>query len=397
MKKVIYDRCIKKQEGVVLLWSMLAISLLILVVSFLTVIVLMEISQSRQIDRSSQAYMAAEAGYERAINYARNEQTTGGAKVDQCTDSKVEGGTYVCNVKYTFEVVKSAAGEVPANSYDANPHRHCDNSTSKVDYCFYAEGVSGDSIRKLDGTVSNIGPNQSKAVDFNTSDPVTLDKPIGKINLSPSGLGSAPPVPTNRNFYFYRGKISKITDVNGGKAVFGLGFTADGSTDYGIGAFLDTSGGSRTLSLTGVRITGASPYLTLPANTNPSISLGSEDEITFTLEYRRGASDISERTVSLQVNKVDKSCLGLVTASYTSLDPDYSVKSIDVLSTGVPYGFFNYGGTVSGFTDPEAPKRSKSSGSTDFDQLTVFDYDIPAAGYSNSEIYFKDLLFQIYE
>lgn len=372
---MIRNKHLKNEEGVVLLWAVLVTSLLALVVSFLTVIIIAEMRQSLQIDKSAQAYMAAEAGYERAINYAKNEQETNGAK-SGCTDSE---GDDTCDVKYEFQTVEASPS--PGTDYDDSPMRQC-ISTSNVDYCFYTKGISGGSIRKLDGTVKIIPAEQSEAVDFGDSS-ITIkeDNPVGTIDILPQTL------PANPNFFFYRGVVSGINTISDTEEyVFGLGFKESSPKKEGIGIKINKPGDKVLMTLVGVEVDTGIVTIDLSDDPIEIDTTASSNEIIITIEYRRGSTDPSKHTVSLQINekKLDetKPCLGLITAVYNA----------NILGGGipsVPKAFFNYGGTGSLYT--RAPEIDSAS-----QQLKVYASKQQAPG-NDDHILFKDPLLQIYE
>lgn len=137
---------ISYREGSVILWTMLFLSLFFLTISTVAVVTILEIRQSSKIDSSSEAYLLAEAGADRAKNFANN-----GEAVSKT--GTIDGNQYV------FEVVKADAGT--AQPFD---NRTCDNTSSPNNkYCYFSQATVGSIRRKIDGAREEIPILQGKA------------------------------------------------------------------------------------------------------------------------------------------------------------------------------------------------------------------------------------------
>lgn len=145
-----------KENGSVILWTMMFMSLFLLTISAVAIVTIAEIRQATKINSSTEAYLLAEAGSERAKNYANKDRT--GSKT-----AKMNGN------EYSFQVAKSPAG-TSAGQYDTPP-RPCDNSTGEtVKYCYFSQASVGQIRRKIDGFKANNDPRHSKGVNLLAND-----------------------------------------------------------------------------------------------------------------------------------------------------------------------------------------------------------------------------------
>jgi hypothetical protein len=158
MKKII-NKVIQNEKGSALLWTMMFLAIFLLISSTVAVITIAEIRQSSKIDSSTEAYLLAEVGAERAKNFINAGKETDGQQTGEMSDK---------GHSYTFEVVKVTG---TTKQYD-NPLRDCialdtndDDSINADDtnYCYYSEATAGSIKRKIDGEKEDIPIDQGKS------------------------------------------------------------------------------------------------------------------------------------------------------------------------------------------------------------------------------------------
>ena len=279
---------INSEKGSVLLWTMMFIALFFLTVSTVAVITILEIRQSTKIDSSTEAYLLAEAGVERAKNYANSGQETGGSET-----GIIDGD------EYTFWVVKAVKSGTTA-IYD-NPPRPCNNISSDVDtfnYCYYSQADVGSIRRKIDGERKEVPTNQGKS--FLQGLPVaTLDE-YNMLDITPvSGAITSP-----QKFYL-KWEVENINDIPDESLCtssrsnlcfsFGLFESGVGSLDANI---------KKSGTNTAVYLTGNTPATQSYTQTVeiPSSSTTAYFEMTY---YVGG-------TTILKVSDSNKECLGVL-------------------------------------------------------------------------------------
>lgn len=312
----------KNKQGSVLLWTTMFVSLFFIIASTTTVLTISEIRQSAKIDSSTEAYLLAEAGAERANNYASAGMGTGGTKT-----GTIGGSTNT----YTFQVVKAPAFYDNAKTCDAlDTNNDGSINTDDANYCYYSQAIVGSIRRKIDGKKKDINLDQGKTIDLNNTS--TVFNPTygaaGLINLTPV---SVPPSPET---FTYSVNIEKITSLSGDTSVTGLADIGGLSTNkkairifrerdkiwLGVGYLNSTSGVYAGLSAT--------------SNVSKSIST-SVNDIRAILIYKKGSPDPRQNTITLRLIDVDtQSCLGFLVMSNSD--------DIEILGDMSPfYAFFS--------------------------------------------------------
>lgn len=335
-------RFLKNEKGSVMLFSILLMTLFFVIISSLVVITVGEMRQTTQIEDSSSAYLAAEAGFERAQNYVKN--TTEVNNVGEVNRQKLRDGAKAPT--YEFQVKKAAAGA----TYDGG--RKCDNTiTNPADpeykggenlfYCFFSLGRSGTTIRKLDGVTKIRRIEQGVVIDFSTYVAPPSTQPdiytawpwdtsypnVKFLNITPAepktntftlvGEIITQNMATSESYYF--GLLDKETVGMNREGVGVRVYRVAGDSK----ARIELIGLTRTTTLTVILGNG-----NIPSNNTTISSLS--DKVTFTLTYRRSATDSNNHTVTLQVNDTSSgTCLGVKTTKFSqnifSSDPFYAV------------------------------------------------------------------------
>ncbi len=310
----------KNNQGNVLIFTILVITILFVVMSSLSVLMISELRQSGQIEDSASAYLAAEAGAERALNYANNHTEI--TKINQPLSAPPN------QPKYSFEVKKAGAGAVLG---DGTP---CDTSSDPhLYYCFYSEGYSGSGkiVRKLNGFTRINDVSQTTPFDFSAFFSGTRTCAHDSYNNSWQLYPSAPneqvslmdvtPCDPRNDMVVLSGQINVITDP---PADYYFGLLDNGSGDRkGIGLHIYNKNADNWIELTGTTINTdcSPPQIThdnhdIPTGSGNPIKITPTNSIRFVLTYRRAASDPNAHTVTLQVNDANKAhspCLGVRT------------------------------------------------------------------------------------
>ncbi|RJO62023.1 hypothetical protein C4544_00785 [candidate division WS5 bacterium] len=306
---------LKNEEGSALLWTMMFVMIFFLIASTTTVISIIEARQSSKIDSSSEAYILAEAGAERARKYAEAGEETGGEKTGIIG---AEG-----NREYIFEVVKASPGAT--TKYDKNLKDCTAGATNK--YCYFSQATVGNIRRKIDGERSDISLNQGKTIDL--YDTATTFNPVfgpsKLINMTPTNL------PSSQNSFSYNVTIEKVTGSGGTTSRTGIIDMGGSSTNkkninifrtptqvYLSLGYIDSTSGSYT------NISGSS-YLYKNIAT-------SVNDIRANLTYKKGTNP----SVILRLFDVENNtCLGVLVMSDTD-----DTRALGDIS---PYYSFFYG------------------------------------------------------
>lgn len=308
------NKIIKNERGTVLLWTMMFMALFFLTVSSVAVTTILEIRQSTKIDSSTAAYLLAEAGAERAKNYADS------GNVTIPISGRIGGSTNT----YQFQVTKALAGQTTA--YD-DPIRYCVNtSVSSTKYCYYSQGTVGNSIRrKIDGSRSDIPLSQGKTIDLYSTAGFSPTYGItGLLNMTPSG--------TSPTTFTYNVTIEKITSASGNTSNTGIVDTGGDTNKKVIRIFRETN--KIWLGLGYINSTGGGGYTGYSASSNISQTISTSiNDIRATLVYRKGASDLKQNTVTLKLVDVStEQCLGVLTLN--------NITEMETLGNISPYYAF---------------------------------------------------------
>ncbi len=343
----------QNNRGNVLIFTILVVVILFVIMSSLSVLMISEIRQSGQIEDSANAYLAAEAGSERALNYA-NHRTP-------IYETNQRLGAAANSPTYSFEVKEATAGGSLSDG------TRCDTNTDpNLYYCFYSEGYSGSGkiVRKLSGYTRINSINQTTAVDFST---YPTQPPWSLFPSSPSQTVSlmdiTPPDPRHDTLVL-SGQIEGL-NVPSADHYFGLLDSGSGlGNRKGIGMHVYNSGGQNMIKLIGTTIDtdvappAYTPYdngeiASGPGTGNPiSIPINPGEKISFVLTYRRAASDPWANTATLQVNDItdpnhthNYPCLGITTSVFSDRIFSYAPFYAYFLSPG---SYKPRGGTAGG-------------------------------------------------
>ncbi len=301
---------LKNESGTVLLWSTLYITLFFLVIGTVTTILISEIKQTRQLDSSVEAYMAAESGEERARNYASANPgqavTKTGQKVAVSSDQEL------ANVTYDFQVGGSGS---PYDS-SVSPARTC------VDwqYCYYSEGKVGNIRRKIDGGVSDDGYVSKWTNLYNSATTITNNE----IDLTTSPDPPSISISATAKYIIFSGDISGIDPTS--VKHYHLGFVDPTNQGSQTGVSLDIYQGKIYLN----RATAASSGTLNTAGTLVTIDLRNNSAIKFVITYRKESTN---STFSLKVTDANDDCLDIQTASY---NPDIVPRALFLPTTVGP-------------------------------------------------------------
>ncbi len=265
---------IQNKKGNALIWTVMFMALFFLIASTVAVITLADIRQATNIDSSTEAYLVAEAGIERARNYVLADQST-------------IGSGYIDSNTYKFEVVKAVVGSQSPFLTDQN--RICDNTTGSTDkYCYYSQAVVGNVKRKIIGEHNNIPLSQGQSTNFDSS--LILNNDIGIPSIDFQNLGSS-----YQTFTY----VTNLADNDSGNSYnFGLASSSTNGVDIVVGPDPNNTG-KLEFYLADMH------YSHLGSNMINNITAGS---LQVTLVYRK--SGIA--TLKLQS---DTSCLGIISAS----------------------------------------------------------------------------------
>ncbi len=320
-------RGIKNVKGNAIIWSLITVSILFVISSSAAIIFIGDLRQTYQIDDSARAYMAAEAGYERAIFYAKKGQTyqESVSRFDDGEGEKISTSPSN-NSRYYFQVVENSDPEIVMYDY---PQRECqsDAAGNIKSFCFVSKGISGNAVRKIDGYL----------VDINSADKPYVFTGFGEGEPYASGLASFPGETTRGKsldfsssdffgtgsdfpiiqagktpkVFVYKGRLSLSNDYN----ITGLyeGETSGNNKGFGFYAWDDTKNykftpfiyqNSYTTNSTSI----AEAAFSIPKTSNLSYN--------YTITYRKGGSK-NAHTVTIQVNGDDKKCYGISTFYYS--------------------------------------------------------------------------------
>lgn len=321
----------RNENGNAILWSLILCSLLLTLAGGMAVILIQNLKQSNQIYDSSNAYMAAEAGYERALHIAKEREVTTVPVTDQRMDS---GG----RVRYGFEVVKNG------DTYD-NPPRICYSTDptdvaptlngNKKSFCFISTGTANNAVRKIDGYLVDINRDDAPYVStgFETNDPnptlgIVSERGGKYFDFRDSVFGSpsAEKVGLQPTTFVYRGTID-ITDSSlttyAETGIFEQKTVSGQTSRSFLGIFEQHLSGSPNPSFVfaATKYVNGSLNTSLVDSSHPITITDGQKLFRFTITYRRGggSGNKSAHTMTLQVNKYnpldsdDKKCYGIVT------------------------------------------------------------------------------------
>ncbi len=304
--KMINNKVMKNQKGTVLLWTMLAIGLYFLCVSAVTAVIITEIRQSSEIDSSTQAYMAAEAGMERVNNYIANSIDTAGKKSNNPVDS-------TSSATYDFQVFKvGKVGGTDSQPLPWDPSRNC--STTRLGeyvYCYYSQGEAGDIARRIEGSQSDIPLTQGNSISFNDNNVALTNVPGYSnqfINLSKDYQGIGFYLPPGASAYTFSGYINPVSGS------FQTGLAEGDSNNNAIGLDIEDKKIYLEQMALGSALPPALPstYIDTSTGTGP---------FQFILTYRPGS------TTSLKVvdDNGNGTCIGVVTLDNSpAITPNYA-------------------------------------------------------------------------
>lgn len=318
-------KIVKTEDGNVILWTMMFMALFFLIISTVATITISEIRQSTSINSSTEAYFLAEAGAERAKNYAYGDED-GGKETSGLIRGYIGGSTNF----YDFKVVRASAGlSVP--NYDGN--RSCSNVSGATDkYCYYSQSTIGKIRRKIDGERKEIPLSQGKTIDLHSTTGFSPTYGItGLLNMTPDS-GTSPKT------FTYGVTIEKITSASGNTSITGIVDTGGVANKKAIRIYRGQS--SIALGIGYINSTGGGSYTNYSAASNISQTIPtSVNDIRATLTYRKGAPDQKQNIITLRLVDVDtERCLGVITMS--------NITEMQTLGDISPYYAFFSGGNV---------------------------------------------------
>lgn len=292
------------EEGAALLFTILMMFFLLVIVTSLTLLILIESRQANQLGGSVQAYMAAEAGYERAQKYIEDESNI--IKQDQGVTN-----TNLNTVTYSFDVTLLLDGS----------------------YKFNSLGRSGNVARKLEGNIKPISPDQTKTL--NLYDPTVSFDPASPVsaslfNLTPPCVSAGTcPVPPVNNYYLAETLDNLSIITTPGSNLFRFGVLDTASSNNGVGIALTKSGGNLVFDIEDITAKPAPGPSKITVNATITtvanrITFPTVNKVRFELTYRNRGASFSSATLKIKDPNTGV-CKGVVTVNFPKeINPKYA-------------------------------------------------------------------------